>query len=163
VLHRQKQRPRPKRQLPRRQKQPPKNNFGRQRLRPVLYFFNPAQPAGFFYGNFFKTPCPVGPATIRAASIIFAGMKFLIAGLGNAGAEYANTRHNIGFDVAGAFVQKHGGSFETGRLAYVATVRWKGKVFICICPTTFMNLSGRAVKYWMAKPDGDPRRSGFAA
>jgi PTH1 family peptidyl-tRNA hydrolase len=78
-------------------------------------------------------------------------MKFLIAGLGNAGAEYAHTRHNIGFDVAGAFVKKHGGSFETGRLAYVATVRWRGKVLVCICPTTYMNGSGRAVKYWMEK------------
>jgi peptidyl-tRNA hydrolase, PTH1 family len=78
-------------------------------------------------------------------------MKFLIAGLGNAGAEYAHTRHNIGFDVVGAFVQKHGGQFQTGRLAYVAEVKWKGRQFICICPTTFMNLSGKAVKYWLDK------------
>ena len=77
--------------------------------------------------------------------------KFLIIGLGNVGAEYANTRHNIGFDVVNAFVQKHGGSLEVGRLAYVAEVKWKGKVFVCICPTTFMNLSGRAFKYWMDK------------
>lgn len=76
-------------------------------------------------------------------------MKFLIAGLGNAGAEYAHTRHNIGFDVVGAFVQKHGGQFRTGRLAYVADVKWKGRSFVCICPTTFMNLSGKAVKYWL--------------
>ncbi|MBN8685967.1 MAG: aminoacyl-tRNA hydrolase [Chitinophagales bacterium] len=78
-------------------------------------------------------------------------MKFLIAGLGNAGAEYAHTRHNIGFDVVGAFVQKHKGTFRTDRLAYVAEVKWKGKVFVCICPTTFMNLSGKALKYWMDK------------
>ncbi|HUQ96103.1 MAG TPA: aminoacyl-tRNA hydrolase [Chitinophagaceae bacterium] len=78
-------------------------------------------------------------------------MKFLIVGLGNAGAEYAHTRHNIGFDVAGAFVQKHGGQFKSDRLAYVADVKWKGRLFICICPTTFMNLSGKAVKYWMEK------------
>jgi PTH1 family peptidyl-tRNA hydrolase len=82
---------------------------------------------------------------------IFAAMKFLIAGLGNAGADYTHTRHNIGFDVAHAFVQKHGGQFRTDRLAYVADVRWKGRLFICICPTTFMNLSGKAVKYWMDK------------
>jgi PTH1 family peptidyl-tRNA hydrolase len=82
-------------------------------------------------------------------------MKFLIAGLGNAGAEYAHTRHNIGFDVAGAFVQKHGGQFRTDRLAYVAEVRWKGRVFICICPTTFMNLSGKAVKYWLEREKVD--------
>ncbi len=78
-------------------------------------------------------------------------MKFLIAGLGNAGPEYAHTRHNIGFDVVGAFVQKHGGQLKTDRLAYSADIRWKGKAIICICPTTFMNASGRAVKYWLDK------------
>lgn len=78
-------------------------------------------------------------------------MKFLIVGLGNTGNEYAHTRHNIGFDVVNAFVMKHGGSFRTDRLAYVADVKWKGKIFVCICPTTFMNLSGKAVKYWMDK------------
>ena len=78
-------------------------------------------------------------------------MKFLIAGLGNAGNEYTHTRHNIGFDVVNAFVQKHAGSFVSGRLAYTSTIKWKGKIFICICPTTYMNLSGNAVKYWMDK------------
>lgn len=78
-------------------------------------------------------------------------MKFLIAGLGNAGNEYMHTRHNIGFDVVNAFVQKHGGSFASGRLAYTCTIKWKGKIFVCICPTTYMNLSGNAVKYWMDK------------
>ncbi len=77
--------------------------------------------------------------------------KFLIVGLGNIGDEYANTRHNIGFDVVFAFVQKHGGVFKTERLAYVAEVKWKGKQFVCVCPTTFMNLSGRAFKYWQEK------------
>lgn len=78
-------------------------------------------------------------------------MKFLIAGLGNAGNEYTHTRHNIGFDVVNAFVHKHGGNFVSGRLAYTSTIKWKGKTFICICPTTYMNLSGNAVKYWMDK------------
>lgn len=78
-------------------------------------------------------------------------MKFLIVGLGNTGAEYAHTRHNIGFDVVMAFVSRHGGQFRQDRLAYVAEIKWKGKLFICICPTTFMNLSGKAVKYWMDK------------
>ena len=77
--------------------------------------------------------------------------KYLLVGLGNAGNEYANTRHNIGFDVVQAFVAKHGGSFRVDRLAYVADVKWKGRQFICICPTTFMNLSGRAFKYWQDK------------
>src|SRR5262245_61408037 len=78
-------------------------------------------------------------------------MKFLVVGLGNVGDEYAHTRHNIGFDVVNAFVMKHGGNFRTGRLAYIAEIKWKGKNFVCICPTTYMNLSGKAVKYWMDK------------
>lgn len=78
-------------------------------------------------------------------------MKFLIAGLGNVGNEYAHTRHNIGFDIANAFVQKHGASFRVDRLAYVADIRWKGKSITCICPTTYMNLSGKAVRYWLDK------------
>ena len=78
-------------------------------------------------------------------------VKFLVVGLGNVGNEYAHTRHNIGFDVVMAFVQKHGASLRQDRLAFVAEVKWKGKIFICVCPTTYMNLSGKAVKYWMDK------------
>jgi PTH1 family peptidyl-tRNA hydrolase len=78
-------------------------------------------------------------------------MKFLITGLGNPGNEYAHTRHNIGFDVVHAFVVRHKGQFQVGRLAYVAEVKWKGKQFVCICPTTYMNLSGKAIKYWLDK------------
>lgn len=76
---------------------------------------------------------------------------FLFIGLGNIGSEYANTRHNIGFDVVNAFVMKHGGNFRVDRLAYVAEVKYKGKQIVCICPTTYMNLSGRAFKYWQDK------------
>lgn len=83
-------------------------------------------------------------------------MKFLIVGLGNTGQEYAHTRHNIGFDVVMAFVQKHGGSFQNERLAYRAEVKWKGKLFVCICPTTYMNLSGKAVKYWLEREKLEP-------
>ena len=77
--------------------------------------------------------------------------KFLIIGLGNIGNEYTHTRHNIGFDVVDAFALQHGGFFQSARLADVAEIKWKGKIFICIKPTTFMNLSGRAVKYWLDK------------
>lgn len=77
--------------------------------------------------------------------------KFLIVGLGNIGEEYAHTRHNIGFDVVAAFVAKHGGKLATERLAYKAEVKWKGRLFVCICPTTYMNRSGQAVRYWMDK------------
>lgn len=78
-------------------------------------------------------------------------MKFLIVGLGNIGAEYHHTRHNIGFDVADALAAKHNVSFNSDRLADVATIRWKGRILVTIKPTTYMNLSGRAVKYWMDK------------
>jgi peptidyl-tRNA hydrolase, PTH1 family len=77
--------------------------------------------------------------------------KFLIIGLGNIGAEYQGTRHNIGFDVVDALVEKHEGVFSVDRLALVAEIKYKGKTLICIKPTTYMNLSGKAVKYWKEK------------
>lgn len=78
-------------------------------------------------------------------------MKYLIAGLGNIGNEYDATRHNIGFDIADTFVMQHGGSFRLDRHAFMATCKWKAKSFVVIKPTTYMNLSGKAVKYWMDK------------
>ena len=75
--------------------------------------------------------------------------KFLLVGLGNIGSEYAGTRHNIGFDVLNALVGKHGGVFEPARLAELVELKWKGHALICIKPSTMMNLSGRAVKYWI--------------
>jgi peptidyl-tRNA hydrolase, PTH1 family len=77
--------------------------------------------------------------------------KYLIAGLGNPGAEYAHTRHNIGFEVVDAFVEKHGGIFRPARLAEIAEIKYKSKIFVCIKPSTFMNLSGKAMKYWLEK------------
>ena len=77
--------------------------------------------------------------------------KYLIVGLGNIGSEYENTRHNIGFDVVMAFLSKHGGQLRQDRLAFVGEVRWKGRGFVCVCPTTYMNLSGKALKYWLDK------------
>jgi len=85
--------------------------------------------------------------------------KFLIVGLGNIGNEYANTRHNIGFDVVNAFVLKNNGQFKLDRLAYVSEVKWKGKIFICVLPTTYMNLSGKAFKYWIDKEKIDIENS----
>jgi peptidyl-tRNA hydrolase, PTH1 family len=78
-------------------------------------------------------------------------MKFLIVGLGNIGAEYAHTRHNIGFDVVEALAAKHNATFKIDRLAAVAEIKLKGKMLVCIEPSTYMNLSGKAVKYWMDK------------
>lgn len=76
-------------------------------------------------------------------------MKFLIVGLGNIGPEYADTRHNIGFNMADELVKDLGGSFELLRLAYYSEVSYKGKKLHVIKPTTYMNLSGKAVNYWM--------------
>lgn len=78
-------------------------------------------------------------------------MKFLLVGLGNIGDEYAHTRHNIGFDVLDAFAAKHGGIFRTDRYADVAELKLKGKQLFLVKPSTYMNLSGKAVKYWMDK------------
>ena len=76
-------------------------------------------------------------------------MKFLIAGLGNIGDEYANTRHNIGFLVVDALAKASTTNFRTDRLASVAEVKFKGRTFVLIKPSTYMNLSGKAVNYWM--------------
>jgi PTH1 family peptidyl-tRNA hydrolase len=76
-------------------------------------------------------------------------MKYLIAGLGNIGPEYADTRHNIGFMILDYMAEKLGFSFELSRHAFVAEHRYKGKTLIFIKPTTYMNLSGKAFRYWM--------------
>jgi PTH1 family peptidyl-tRNA hydrolase len=77
--------------------------------------------------------------------------KFLIVGLGNIGAEYVNTRHNIGFKVLDFIANKEGASFDNLKLGAVAEIKIKGKTFILLKPNTYMNLSGKAVKYWMDK------------
>ena len=76
-------------------------------------------------------------------------MKFLIAGLGNIGAEYVETRHNIGFDIVSVLANKHRGEWRTDRLADVCNISIKGKKLVLIKPSTYMNLSGRAIKYWL--------------
>ncbi|MDH5608892.1 MAG: aminoacyl-tRNA hydrolase [Cyclobacteriaceae bacterium] len=77
-------------------------------------------------------------------------MKYLIAGLGNIGAEYELTRHNIGFLVLDRLADVHGGTkFDQGRHAFVSEVNYKGRTLYLIKPTTYMNLSGKAVNYWL--------------
>jgi len=78
-------------------------------------------------------------------------VKYLIAGLGNIGDEYANTRHNIGFVILDAFAQAQKIPFTTARYGDIATTSIKGRSFIMLKPSTYMNLSGKAVKYWMDK------------
>jgi peptidyl-tRNA hydrolase, PTH1 family len=76
-------------------------------------------------------------------------MKYLIIGLGNPGAKYENTRHNIGFRVVEAMAKEKEATFKTERYAEVASIKHKGRVLILVKPNTYMNLSGQAVKYWM--------------
>lgn len=77
--------------------------------------------------------------------------KFLIVGLGNIGPEYLNTRHNIGFKVVDFLAKKHGVDFSTAKLGALAEIKLKGKTVFLLKPNTYMNLSGKAVQYWMEK------------
>jgi PTH1 family peptidyl-tRNA hydrolase len=77
--------------------------------------------------------------------------KFLIVGLGNIGAEYVNTRHNIGFKIVDFLAKKEGVNFETVKLGALAEYKFKGRTFLLLKPNTYMNLSGKAVHYWMEK------------
>lgn len=76
-------------------------------------------------------------------------MKYLIAGLGNIGAAYLNTRHNMGFNVVDALALKLGATFESDRYGAVARCSWRGRQLIVLKPSTFMNLSGKAIRYWL--------------
>lgn len=78
-------------------------------------------------------------------------MKYLIVGLGNIGPEYEDTRHNIGFMVADELVKKANATYSTLRYAFYSEFKFKSRVIHVIKPTTFMNLSGKAVKYWMTE------------
>lgn len=77
--------------------------------------------------------------------------KFLIVGLGNIGSTYDNTRHNIGFKILDEIADKEDVTFESQKLGSITKFRFKGRTFILLKPSTFMNLSGKAVKYWMTK------------
>lgn len=77
--------------------------------------------------------------------------KFLIVGLGNIGAEYVNTRHNIGFKVVDFIAREAGGDFHTVKLGSLAEVKIKGRTLLLLKPNTYMNLSGKAVQHWMEK------------
>mgnify|MGYP000660108995 CR=1 FL=1 len=96
-----------------------------------------------FLSNLFKiTKCIEEPNTMK---------KYLIVGLGNIGEKYADTRHNIGFKVLDAFAEKENLIFETQKLGDLTTFKLKGKTMIFLKPSTYMNLSGKAVKYWLEK------------
>ncbi len=77
--------------------------------------------------------------------------KLLIVGLGNIGDKYENTRHNVGFRIVNEIAKEHSVIFETKKLGSIASFRFRGIIFRLLKPSTFMNLSGSAVKYWMDK------------
>ena len=77
--------------------------------------------------------------------------KYLIAGLGNIGPDYDGTRHNVGFRVLDALAEKHEFSFEPARLGDIGTLKVKGRSLLCLKPSTFMNRSGKAIRYWLEK------------
>jgi len=77
--------------------------------------------------------------------------KFLIVGLGNIGDKYQNTRHNIGFTILDEIASKENVSFESQKLGAISKFRFKGRTFILLKPSTYMNLSGKSVKYWLTK------------
>ena len=77
--------------------------------------------------------------------------KFLIVGLGNIGPKYENTRHNIGFKILDGIANQQNTVFTTDKLGDLATFKFKGRTFVLLKPSTFMNLSGKSVKYWMTK------------
>lgn len=78
-------------------------------------------------------------------------MKYLIVGLGNMGVEYEETRHNVGFEVVDALAKSLGGTFRSDRYGDICEVKHKGRTLLLLKPSTFMNLSGNAVRYWLQK------------
>jgi PTH1 family peptidyl-tRNA hydrolase len=76
-------------------------------------------------------------------------MKYLITGLGNVGDEYQHTRHNIGFDVLDAFAKASGIFFQDRRYGAICEIKYKGRIFVLLKPSTYVNLSGKAVNYWL--------------
>lgn len=84
-------------------------------------------------------------------------MKYLIVGLGNMGAKYDNTRHNIGFDVVNFLAKEFEVNFKNDQLGDIAEFKFKGRIFVLLKPSTFMNLSGKSVRYWLQKKKIDQK------
>ena len=95
-----------------------------------------------WFTQLFTTPKPTTTDAMK---------KFLIVGLGNIGAEYVNTRHNIGFKILDHLARKEAVDFQTVKLGTLAEYKLKGRTFLLLKPNTYMNLSGKAIKFWMDK------------
>jgi PTH1 family peptidyl-tRNA hydrolase len=98
-----------------------------------------------YFSKYLKKATPAKKPPVPVQS----GMKYLIVGLGNIGPEYAYTRHNIGFMILDELAKQEGAKFHNMRLAYYTEVNHKGRTLHLIKPTTYMNLSGKAVSHWM--------------
>ena len=88
---------------------------------------------------------------ISTEKVIADPMKYLIVGLGNIGAEYENTRHNVGFEVMDLLAEKFEAPFKSEQLGSIARIRYKSRTFILLKPSTYMNRSGKSVRYWLQK------------
>lgn len=109
----------------------------------MLFYFYKLKAVFRFINKFFKKRSHVKENNSMK--------KYLIAGLGNIGDDYKNTRHNIGFKVLDYLAEQEGLTFETQKLGDIATYKLKGRTFILMKPNTYMNLSGKAVLYWLTK------------
>lgn len=98
--------------------------------------------------EYFKTLFCLNKSTLQDTNPM---RKFLIVGLGNIGPKYHNTRHNIGFKILDYFAKQEDITFETAKLGDIARYKFKGRTFTLLKPSTFMNLSGKAVNYWLQK------------
>ena len=111
----------------------------------LLYFYTNVEIHMF---HFIKSLFGLNKPTVEESDTM---KKFLVVGLGNIGAEYAMTRHNVGFKILDALAEIEGFSFETVKLGDLGSVKIKGKTVLCLKPSTYMNRSGKAIKYWMEK------------
>ncbi len=110
----------------------------------LLYFYRNYNIMFQFFKSLFNTP-----KTVLEESESM--KKYLIVGLGNIGEKYTETRHNIGFKVLDALAEKESFSFETVKLGDIGLFKIKGRSILCLKPSTYMNLSGKALRYWMEK------------
>jgi len=87
----------------------------------------------------------------REDAIQYDPMKYIIAGLGNIGADYDGTRHNIGFDVVDHLAEQHSGAWKSESLGSIAQIKYKGRTLLLLKPSTYMNRSGKSIRYWLQK------------
>lgn len=130
-----------KEQKEREKKLQQQNNF--------FFFFN--TKALYIWSAFFIPMIQIFKSLFNSKPKVLDMQKYLLVGLGNIGPKYEETRHNIGFKVVEALAKEEGASFETDKLGDICKIKIKGRSAILLKPNTFMNLSGKAIKYWLEK------------